>query len=49
MDGWRLVEELDIMRAWDPDAVVDALNLEAEELVDCFLDQAIKWIEDNRE
>ena len=49
MDNWRVTEELDKMKEWDPDAVVDALNLSSEELVDKFVYRALEWIEDNCE
>ena len=49
MDNWRTVEELDIMREWDADAVCDALNITASELVTMFLERAINYIEDNCE
>lgn len=49
MDGWRQVEELDRMKQWDADAVCDALNISAEELVDKFLDRAVTWVEANCE
>lgn len=47
MDDWRVIEELDRMREWDPDAICDALNISSEELVDGFLTRAVHWIKEN--
>lgn len=49
MEDWRVTEELDRMKEWDADAVCDALNLSAEELIDQFLGRAIRWIKENNE
>ena len=49
MDDWRVIEELDRMKEWDPDAVCDALNLTSHEIINAFMARAIYWIRDNCE
>ena len=49
MDEWRMIEELDKMRDWDADALCDTLNVTSEELIELFLDRAIKWVKENCE
>jgi hypothetical protein len=34
MDEWRIIEELERLHEWDPDAVCDALNITTSELLD---------------
>lgn len=51
MDDWRILDELDRMREWDTDTLVDTLNITPTEIL-CyseFLERAINWIEENME
>ena len=49
MEDWRVIEELERMEEWDPDAVCDALNISTEELIEKFYGRAIRWIRENNE
>lgn len=51
MENWRVTEELDYMKEWDPDAVLDALNITTTELfsVPWVVQRAVIWIEENNE
>lgn len=51
MDHIRLSQHIEMMREWDPDSVLDALNISTEELLEVpeFLRRAIDWIEENNE
>lgn len=49
MEQWRVLEELERMREWDPDAICDALNITSDELVDSYLGRAVDWIKENFE
>ena len=51
MEEWRIIEELERLHEWDPDAVCDALNITTSELLDhpVFIHRAVKWIRENNE
>ena len=49
MENWRVMEELEFLEEWDPDAICDVLNITSVELlnVPSFQARAIRWIEEN--
>ena len=51
MDVNKMMVHVTMMQEWDPDAIVDALDITTEELLNVpeFLDRAMDWIEDNNE
>jgi hypothetical protein len=48
MDKLDLLYHLDNLKECDPNYVVDVLNISSERLVDTFLEEAIKFIEEDQ-
>ena len=51
MDYNKMLVHLSMLMEWDPDAIVDALDITTEELLDIpeFQARAMQWIEENNE